>query len=63
VNVGIGSGDWGAHEREIANFRELMGRQPDLARAIYEAADQRLHHVGAQPIRGREAAWDFGISA
>ena len=48
---------------DIADFRELMGRQPDLARAIYDAVRQRLDAVGSEPTREREAAWEFGISA
>jgi CRP-like cAMP-binding protein len=48
---------------DIADFRELMGRQPDLARAIYDAVHQRLDAVGTEPTREREAAWEFGISA
>jgi len=47
---------------DIAEFRELMGRQPDLARVIYDAARQRLGALGAQRMRDREAAWDFGTS-
>src|SRR5262252_5156040 len=31
---------------DIVEFRELMGRQPDLARVIYDAAHQRLSAVG-----------------
>jgi voltage-gated potassium channel len=48
---------------DIVDFRELMGRQPDLARIIYDAAHQRLAADTAQQLRDREAAWDFGISA
>ena len=48
---------------DVVDFRELMGRQPDLARIIYDAAHQRLAADGAQRLREREAAWDFGISA
>ncbi len=48
---------------DIVEFRELMGRQPDLARVIYDAAHQRLGAVGAQRMREREAAWEFGNSA
>ena len=48
---------------DIADFRELMGTEPDLARVIAEAAQQRLDEVGSSPLREREAAWDFGISA
>jgi voltage-gated potassium channel len=48
---------------DIVEFRELMGRQPDLARVIYDAAHQRLGTAGAPPKREREAAWDFGGSA
>jgi voltage-gated potassium channel len=47
---------------DIVEFRELMGRQPDLARVIYDAAHQRLGTVGARGMREREAAWDLGIS-
>jgi voltage-gated potassium channel len=49
---------------DIAEFRELMGRQPDLARVIYDAAHQRLSAADPGRIREHEAAaWDFGISA
>ena len=48
---------------DIVEFRELMGRQPDLARVIYDAAHQRLSAVGPGRIREQGAAWDFGISA
>lgn len=48
---------------DIVDFRELMGRQPDLARLIYDAAHQRLAADSAHQVRDREAAWDFGISA
>ena len=48
---------------DIADFRELMGRQPDLARSIYDAVRQRLDAVGTEPTRERELAWEFGISA
>ena len=47
---------------DIVDFRELIGRQPDLARIIYDAAHQRLAAGGAQRIREREAAWDLGVS-
>jgi voltage-gated potassium channel len=47
---------------DIAEFRELMGRQPDLARVIYDAAHQRLGAVGAQRMPDRDAVWDFGTS-
>jgi voltage-gated potassium channel len=47
---------------DIVDFRELIGRQPDLARVIYDAAHQRLAAGGAQRIREREAAWDLGVS-
>jgi CRP-like cAMP-binding protein len=47
---------------DIAEFRELMGRQPDLARVIFDAAQQRLGAVGARQMREREAALDFGGS-
>jgi voltage-gated potassium channel len=47
---------------DIVDFRELIGRQPDLARIIYDAAHQRLAADGAQRMREREAAWDFGVS-
>ena len=40
-----------------------MDRQPDLARAIYDAMHQRLDAVGTEPTHEREAAWEFGISA
>jgi len=39
------------------------GGQPDLARVIYDAAHQRLGAAGAQRMREREAALDFGILA
>lgn len=48
---------------DIVEFRELMGRQPDLARVIYDAAHQRLGAVGDERMREREAAWEFGNSA
>ena len=47
---------------DIVDFRELIGRQPDLARIIYDAAHQRLAAGGAQRISEREAAWDLGVS-
>ena len=47
---------------DIVDFRELIGRQPDLARIIYDAAHQRLAAGGTQRIREREAAWDLGVS-
>jgi voltage-gated potassium channel len=47
---------------DIVEFRELMGRQPELARVIYDAAHQRLEAVGAERMREREAALDFGTS-
>jgi len=48
---------------DIADFREPMGRQPDLARAIYDAVRQRLDAVGTEPTPEGETAWEFGISA
>ncbi len=47
---------------DIVEFRELMGRQPDLARVIYDAAHQRLGTVGTERVHEREAALDFGTS-
>jgi len=47
---------------DIVEFRELMGRQPELARVIYDAAHQRLEAVGAERMREREAALDVGTS-
>src|SRR5712691_5397375 len=47
---------------DIVEFRELMGKQPDLARVIYDAAHQRLGAVGAERVHEREAALDFGTS-
>jgi voltage-gated potassium channel len=47
---------------DIVEFRELMGRQPELARVIYDAAHQRLEAVGPERMREREAALDFGTS-
>jgi len=47
---------------DIVEFRELMGRQPDLARVIYDAAHQRIGAVGAERMREREAALGFGAS-
>ena len=41
--------------------RELLGRQPDLARVIYDAEHQRLGAGGAQR-REREVARAFGCS-
>ena len=46
---------------DIVEFRELMGRQPDLARVIYEAAHQRLGSVDAGQMREREAAFDYDM--
>jgi len=48
---------------DIADFREPMGRQPDLARAVYDAVHQRLDAVGTEPTPEGETAWEFGISA
>lgn len=47
---------------DIADFRELMGRRPDLARVIYDAAHQRLAADAAERAHEREPAWDLGIS-
>jgi voltage-gated potassium channel len=47
---------------DIVEFRELMGRQPDLARVIYDAAHQRLEAVGTPRVSERDAALDFGTS-
>jgi CRP-like cAMP-binding protein len=47
---------------DILEFRELMGRQPDLARVIYDAAHQRLEAFGAETIRKREAGSHFRTS-
>jgi hypothetical protein len=47
---------------DIVEFRELMGRQPDLARVIYDAAHQLLGAVGAERMRVPDAALDFGTS-
>jgi voltage-gated potassium channel len=47
---------------DILEFRELMGRQPDLARVIYDAAHQRLEAFGAEVIRKREASSHFRTS-
>jgi voltage-gated potassium channel len=46
---------------DIAEFRELMGRQPDLARVIYNAAHERLGAVGARLMRERETALNLDI--
>jgi voltage-gated potassium channel len=48
---------------DIAEFRELMERQPELARVIYDAAHQRLGTAGAPRMREPEAALDFGTSS
>ena len=48
---------------DIVEFRVLMGRQPDLARVIYDAAHQRLEGFGPREIRQREDVFDFGSSA
>jgi voltage-gated potassium channel len=45
---------------DIVEFRELMGRQPDLARVISDAAHQRLGAVDSRQTREREEALDFG---
>jgi voltage-gated potassium channel len=47
---------------DIVDFRELIGRQTELARIIYDAAHQRLAADGAQRMQEREAEWDFDIS-
>ena len=47
---------------DIVEFRELMGRHPDLARVIYDAAHQLLGAVGAERMRVPDAALDFGTS-
>ena len=47
---------------DILEFRELMGRQPDLARVIYDAAHQRLEAFGAEAIRKRGASSHFRTS-
>jgi hypothetical protein len=39
-----------------------MGRQPGLARVIYDAGHQRLGPIGTQRMRERDAVWDVGIS-
>ncbi len=38
---------------DIVDFRQLLGRQPDLARVVSEEAERRLHanEVGARPPR------------
>jgi voltage-gated potassium channel len=41
---------------DIVEFRDLMGRRPDLARVILEAAGRRLEASAAQPARGAEPA-------
>jgi len=46
---------------DIAEFRELMSRQPDLARVIYDAAHERLGAVGAQRTREQETAVDLDL--
>jgi hypothetical protein len=47
---------------DIVEFRELMGRQPELARVIYDAAHQRLEAGGAEWMSARDAVLDFGTS-
>ena len=46
---------------DIAEFRELMSRQPDLARVIYDAAHERLGAVGAQRMREQETVVDLDL--
>ena len=41
---------------DIVEFRELMGRRPDLARVILEAAGRRLEASTATPVPGPEPA-------
>jgi voltage-gated potassium channel len=41
---------------DIVEFRELMGRRPDLARVILEAAGRRLEASAATPVPGPEPA-------
>jgi voltage-gated potassium channel len=41
---------------DIVEFRELMGRRPDLARVILEAAGRRLEAAAAPPLPGPEPA-------
>jgi voltage-gated potassium channel len=41
---------------DIVEFRELMGRRPDLARVILEAAGRRLEASAARPVPGPEPA-------
>jgi voltage-gated potassium channel len=41
---------------DIVEFRELMGRRPDLARVILEAAGRRLESLAPQPVPGPEPA-------
>lgn len=48
---------------DILEFRELMGRQQDLARVIYDAAHRRLGTAGPEQTRGREEVLDFGPPA
>jgi voltage-gated potassium channel len=45
---------------DIVEFRVLMGRQPDLARVIYDAAHQRLEASGTRNMRQSEDRLDFG---
>ena len=47
---------------DIAEFRELRSRQPDLARVIYDAAHRRLGAVGAERMRERETVGEFSAS-
>jgi voltage-gated potassium channel len=44
---------------DIVEFRELMGRQPDLAQVIYDVAHRRLGAADARQVREREAPMDF----
>jgi voltage-gated potassium channel len=39
---------------DIVEFRELMGRRPDLARVILEAAGRRLEAAATRPVAGPE---------
>jgi voltage-gated potassium channel len=48
---------------DILEFRELVGRQPDLARVIYDAAHQRLEALGAEAIHKRETSLHFRTSS
>ncbi|MBO0736163.1 MAG: cyclic nucleotide-binding domain-containing protein [Alphaproteobacteria bacterium] len=47
---------------DIVEFRELMGRHPELARVIYDAAHERLGASSDKQLRHHDVALDFGPS-